>query len=250
MGAIYSIINKENGKIYVGQSVNPTNRKYQHFSQLRGNYHPNHHLQHSFNKYGEDSFEFGILENCANEKLNDNEEWWIDYFDSMNQSKGYNLQSGGDSNYEFPEEIKKKIRENTPVRKGKDHPMYGKKHSEESIQKMSESHRKNPVWLGKHHSEETKKKISEARKGMKFSEEHKRNISLNHADQSGENSGCWGTSVIEDYGGLDYLIKCAKEGKSQTATAKEIGIARGTIYDYLKARGYKWSEIAKGGDMA
>lgn len=250
MGCIYSILNKVIGKIYVGQSINPKGRRSQHFSQLRGNYHPNNHLQNSFNKYGESAFEFMILENCDDEKLNDNEKWWIGYFDSMNDSKGYNLQSGGDSNYEVSDETKQKIKQNTPHRSGKNHPMYGKKHSEKSIQKMREAHKKNPSWLGRHHTEESKLKISESRKGMKFTEEHKRNISLNHADQSGENNGCWGTSVIEDYGGLDYLIDCAKSGKSQTATAEEIGIARGTIYDYLKARGYKWSDIAKGGDMA
>jgi len=248
MGAIYSILNKENGKIYVGQSVKPNKRLSQHRSQLRGEYHPNHHLQNAFNKYGEEAFEFNVLEYCDDDKLNDNEIWWINYFDSMNQSKGYNLQTGGDSNYSFPDEIKEKIKSNTPIKREKDHPMYGRKHSDESIQRMKESHRKNPSWLGRHHTEESKRKISEARKGMKFTEEHKRNISLNHADQSGENNGCWGTSVIEEYGGLDYLIECAENGKSQTKTAEEIGIARGTIYDYLKARGYKWTELAEGGD--
>lgn len=60
--------------------------------------------------------------------------------------------------------------------------MLGKKRSEETCRKISESRRKNVrKSQGKHHSEETRRKMSEAKKGKKrppFSEEHKRKISL------------------------------------------------------------------------
>lgn len=45
---------------------------------------------------------------------------------------------------------------------------------------------------GRHHSEETKKKISDKNKGRKFTEEHKHNISKNHADISGKNNPMYG----------------------------------------------------------
>lgn len=151
----------------------------------------------------------------------------------------FNYTPGGDFNPMKVPEIAKKFGES---RRGENHPLYGTTVSEETRKKMSESQK------GRHHSEETKRKISEARKGMVFTEEHKRNISLNHADQSGENNGCWGTSVIEDYGGLDFVLEWAKSGKSQTSLASFMNINRGTIYDYLKCRGYKWSEIVEGGD--
>ena len=50
--------------------------------------------------------------------------------------------------------------------KGKNHPLYGKHHSEETKRKMSEAKKceNNPLY-SKHLSEETKKKISEVRKG-------------------------------------------------------------------------------------
>lgn len=53
--------------------------------------------------------------------------------------------------------------------------------SEEHKRKISESHRgeKNPNF-GKHHSEETIQKMSEAHKGKKLSEESKRKISKSH----------------------------------------------------------------------
>ena len=53
---------------------------------------------------------------------------------------------------------------------GENHPMYGKKHSEESRKKNSESHK------GKHHSDESKKKMSEAQKGKPKTEEWRKRI--------------------------------------------------------------------------
>ena len=56
------------------------------------------------------------------------------------------------------------------LNKGEKNPMYGKRHSEETLAKIRSnpnvSHKKenNPFW-GKHHSEETKRKISLANKG-------------------------------------------------------------------------------------
>jgi hypothetical protein len=61
----------------------------------------------------------------------------------------------------------------------KNHPMYGRKHSEESKNKMA-SPRK-----GIKFTEEHKKKISESEKGKFISEETKNKISKNHADVSG-----------------------------------------------------------------
>lgn len=56
---------------------------------------------------------------------------------------------------------------------GEKHPMYGKKHTKEAIQKMSLAQKKNPTryWLGKKRSEETKKKVSLAQTGKKRSKE-------------------------------------------------------------------------------
>lgn len=62
MGVIYSMLNKEIGEIYVGQFVKLNERLSQRRSQLRGEYHPNYHLQNAFNKYGDEVFEYNILE--------------------------------------------------------------------------------------------------------------------------------------------------------------------------------------------
>lgn len=54
---------------------------------------------------------------------------------------------------------------------GENNPFYGKTHSDESKNKMSEAHK------GKHNSAEHNMKISEARKGKKLSEETKKKLS-------------------------------------------------------------------------
>lgn len=70
VSGIYKIINKVNGKYYVGSSLNilygKNNRKYHHFHPLKVNRHYNQHLQRAWNKYGESNFELIIVENLPN----------------------------------------------------------------------------------------------------------------------------------------------------------------------------------------
>lgn len=108
---IYSIINVVNGKINVGQSKQLTHRLRKHKSLLRGGTHFNSHLQSSWDKYGEDAFEFNVLEYCDKEYLDAHERWWIAYFDSTNREKGYNIEDGGCANKSKSVETIKKISE-------------------------------------------------------------------------------------------------------------------------------------------
>ncbi len=80
-----------------------------HKSALRKNRAANIHLQNAWNKYGEDCFEFLIVECCDKKLLNEREIFWISYYDSTVQ--GYNLQSGGNASrrWKMSEEGKKKI---------------------------------------------------------------------------------------------------------------------------------------------
>ena len=65
------------------------------------------------------------------------------------------------------------------------HYMLGKKFSEETKKKMSESHKGRVSWnKGKHHTEETKNKMSEAHKGKKLSEETKRRMSKPKSEET------------------------------------------------------------------
>ena len=94
MGYIYKITNTITNKVYIGQTVrNPLLRKEEHFNNLKKGIHHNSHLQSSFDKYG-DVFEFEVIEECPDEKLNEREIALIEEFKSY--YKGYNETKGGE----------------------------------------------------------------------------------------------------------------------------------------------------------
>lgn len=86
-----------------------------------------------------------------------------------------NITNGGEGapGWVPSEETRRKIGEankHTPKATGENHGMYGKKHTPESLAKMSAAQKGRMAgekhhFYGKHHSEETRRKISENRKG-------------------------------------------------------------------------------------
>lgn len=58
---IYYIKCLSTGNMYIGSSINIRERWQQHVSLLRRGTHHSTYLQNSWNKYGEDNFEFGVL---------------------------------------------------------------------------------------------------------------------------------------------------------------------------------------------
>lgn len=61
---IYRIRNLINEKIYIGSADNLDRRKNEHWKELRDQSHCNPHLQASWNKHGEISFTFEVVEEC------------------------------------------------------------------------------------------------------------------------------------------------------------------------------------------
>jgi group I intron endonuclease len=75
------IIAGANGISYIGSTVNFQQRWRGHRSKLRRGVHDNPHLQHAWNKYGEGSFEFGVLEYLEDPKeLHLAEQFWMDMY--------------------------------------------------------------------------------------------------------------------------------------------------------------------------
>ena len=74
---IYQVLNKQTGCRYIGESESPIRRRIEHWSRLRGGYHDNPNLQQAYDKYGEDAFEFEILEHCEPSQLKQREAYWI-----------------------------------------------------------------------------------------------------------------------------------------------------------------------------
>lgn len=142
---IYQILNLVNGKCYVGSSSNIQNRWGQHLHLLRLNKHKNKKLQNAWLKYGENEFQFVILEKCQNSELILNEQKHIDITKCV--LFGYNISE-------------KAGRERA-----------GMKHTPEAILKMSAAH------LGKTVGLEHRAKLSAALKGRIFSDDTKAKIS-------------------------------------------------------------------------
>lgn len=93
---IYKITNKVNGQSYIGLSKDIECRWRQH--ELRSSNPKDKEyekaLYRAFRKYGLQSFEWTILEECSEEELSDREIYWIGYYNTY--ANGYNETPGGD----------------------------------------------------------------------------------------------------------------------------------------------------------
>ena len=153
---IYCIENLINHKKYIGQSNNIEYRWKRHKYELNRGHHDNDYLQKSWDKYGCDNFKFYILELCDISMLDELEVYYIDLYQTLNRDNGYNLTSGGSVNKQYSKEVcekisqalmghqvsletRKKVSENHADVSGKNHPMYGRKHSEEAKEKMRQA---------------------------------------------------------------------------------------------------------------
>lgn len=114
--------------MYIGQSINIEKRFKDHCYNSPSSV---QYIDRSINKYGKNNFEFKILCECPEEKLDEEEKKFINLYGTYNQ--GYNLTKGGETSPAKDPNVAKKI---------------------------SESNRCRIL------SEETKRKISESKKGQ------------------------------------------------------------------------------------
>ena len=109
---VYQIKNIVNNKIYIGSSKNIKKRFGNHKWSLRKLRHDNILLQNSWNKYGENVFEFSILEVCEIHILIEREQYYLDLHKPFDRMVGYNLCpiAYSTSGYKYSEESKEKIK--------------------------------------------------------------------------------------------------------------------------------------------
>lgn len=91
MIGIYSIKNVKNNKIYIGSSNNIEKRIKDHFRNLKNNKHSNQYLQNAYNKYGNESFIFEILEVFEDINKYDLLKIESDYLNKVEFEQLYNL---------------------------------------------------------------------------------------------------------------------------------------------------------------
>lgn len=182
-GCIYKLTNMINNKVYIGQTTVRVERRWaEHFKPTSGLL----YLSKAIVKYGKDNFLKEVIEYIeADSKkelvdiLNNRECFYISFYDSNNNSKGYNLTSGGNQS-PMTDEIKKKI---SLTKIGDKNPNYGKTPSKESIEKMLETKRNNGPYVVSYESKIKKSiqkmGINNPNYGKKYSLEERRIMSEN-----------------------------------------------------------------------
>lgn len=113
MSGIYKITNKTNGMMYIGSSINISNRVREHINLARAGKHGNPHFQKSWNKYGEDNFTFEVVELVEDKKdLLEREQYWINKTKCYERDIGYNIAryAGNTLGVKFREESLDKMR--------------------------------------------------------------------------------------------------------------------------------------------
>lgn len=115
MNYFYSIYNRISNKSYIGKSINPYYRYKVHMKKLRNGSHHNIKLQNSFNKHGENAFELIILYETDDSNWDKYEVALIKLFQTQNDSFGYNIGRGGESNM-ITDEIQEKQKQSNKDR--------------------------------------------------------------------------------------------------------------------------------------
>lgn len=155
----YYIKNKLTNKFYIGSSIDIVERFSHHKRTLRSNTHHNKFLQHSWNKYKEENFEFIILDTCLSAcECIEKEQILLN--ENFGKKHCYNLSSSSihPINVTLSEETKKKI----------------------SLAKLGHNHSlSTKIKMKNRESSKLNIKIAiEHNKNRKYSDLHKKNISL------------------------------------------------------------------------
>ncbi len=93
MIGIYKIQNKQNQKIYIGQSNNIERRLKEHTSPSRY-LNSRVPIDWAIHFLGKENFTYEVVEECSPEELSSKESYWIKYYKS--NTDGYNRNEGGD----------------------------------------------------------------------------------------------------------------------------------------------------------
>jgi group I intron endonuclease len=257
--AVYKISFKGTNRFYIGSTSNTQERRGEHLRLLRRKEHANPIVQNVFDKYGEQSFIFEIIEqlpeNFNGDDIKKAEQKWLDlYYDNQNLCMNILSEATSSKGRKVSEETKRKIsfalkgrkihpntlarlkdRTKNPFAKsGKDHPAYGIPMPEHVKAIL-----RNAV-VGRPRSEEHRKNLGKAHKGFRHSEQSKQKMSLSRRD-----GNCNNTKKVYQYSLDGQLIKC---WNYMTKAAKETNTNLAVMSmcchgHYKTANGFIWSFV-------
>jgi len=206
---IYKILHVASGRLYVGQTETPR-RRWQDHKRLATAGKLRTPLYFAMRKYGNDAFEFSVLEECTAEDVNSRETFWITKLKTHDRKYGYNCGFGGDNgNNSKDPEVRRKISvTKTGVSTG---PCSSEKAENISKAKLAKGYR---------HTQATRKRISRNRKVTQLTPEWRQHIS----------AGLLKTAVykLSDSQVIEILQLFAS-GRSKLSLAKEFGVHHKTI---------------------
>ena len=150
-GVVYLILNKINGRKYVGQTVQPLKVRFKEHARKKDNT----LISNAIRKYGKENFYCGVIKTCASKEELD---YWEKYYIAALKTKkpcGYNLTDGGEGiiGYHLTPEQRAKLSAKNSVS------LLGNKNT-----------------LGYRHTPESRAKMSATRKGRTLSAEHRAKI--------------------------------------------------------------------------
>jgi group I intron endonuclease len=239
VSGIYKITSEIDEKVYIGQSVNIKSRLNAHKRKLKKSEHENEYLQRAYLKYGEDNFTFELIEACNIEELDNRECYWIEFYDSMDRSKGYNLESGGNKNKTF---CKERIESIT----GEGNPMYGRKQSQEFIEFMRVTNRGSSDKLTEEDVRQIKNDLHAGETQSELANSYKVTLStINKIAKCKNwdwvlpelNESLIRKSDLEKEERNERIIKLNKEGYTNTKIAEILNTDKSTVSRVLKKFG-------------
>jgi len=214
---IYIITNSVNSKVYVGSSVLLKNRFRQHIGSLAKGTHHASRLQNFVNKYGIDALSFSLLEVCEKDDLLTCEQKWIVFYNAANRACGFNHlpTAGSRLGCKASVETIEKLR--------------GRKYSEESKAKMSESRKGKPSNM----TPEGRAAFSNKMRNRVFSVDHKNKIKK--SKQGAGNA----TAKITDSDAL--TIRALYHKHTYKEIAEIFPISKLNVRNIVK--GYTWQHL-------
>lgn len=219
---VYGIVNNINNMVYVGQTLKSFgDRRDSHWALLRGGYHSTAKMQEDWNTYGEENFEFVVLqESDDGDEIDELESKYVKHY--MDRGLAYNKTGGGRKGYvgaPVSDEAKRIIGEKNRIN------MTGRKASEETRMKMSKTRK------GRKHTEESKKLLSEKLKGKVRTEEMKEKLRL--INEANPPSAKYSIEMIKE------MRRLYESGTGCTEIANIYNIPRGTVYGIVTYRRWK-----------